>query len=52
MFANLQAVRAVAAIVVFHLVVEAPLLRWMIALLRDRVPVEQQVSAEVAAAQE
>ena len=32
--------------VVFHLWIEAPLLRWMRGLLRDRPPVEQQVSAE------
>jgi exopolysaccharide production protein ExoZ len=30
----------------FHLWIEAPLLRWMRGLLRDRAPVEQQVSAE------
>ena len=36
----------VAVSVVFHLVIEVPLLRWMRALLRDRLPVEQQVSAD------
>ena len=36
----------VALSLAFHLFIEAPLLRWMRALLRDRVPVEQRVSAE------
>jgi exopolysaccharide production protein ExoZ len=32
--------------VAFNLAIEAPLLRWMRGLMRDRPPVEQQVRAE------
>jgi peptidoglycan/LPS O-acetylase OafA/YrhL len=54
MFANLQAVRAVAAIrvVVFHLAVEAPLLRWMRALLGTVRRLNSRFRLKLRAAQE